>query len=258
MPEPINTIFEDKIRINSYDCDINGNWKPAAFFQHLTEAAHKHASLLGVGYPELIQHNLSWVLTRLKIKFLRFPQIDENIIIRTWPKTIQQKLFFIRDIELIDNSNQLLAQASSAWLIIDINSRRLVPPRSIEFELPGLENRHGLNETLEKIDLEPDGEERLVAHAGYSSVDIVGHTNNSRYVEWICDAFPIVTHQEQLLDWIQVNYNHEVLPEEKVSIRVNQLEKAGTWGIQGINQRNQTVAFTSVLRWKNRAEDQQN
>ncbi len=58
MTEPINAIFEDKIRINSYDCDINGNWKPAAFFQHLTEAAHKHASQLGVGYPKMIQQKL--------------------------------------------------------------------------------------------------------------------------------------------------------------------------------------------------------
>lgn len=250
MIEHTETIFENTIRINSYDCDINGSWKPAAFFQHMTEAAHQHASRLGVGYPEMILQNLSWVLTRLKIKFLRFPQINEMITIRTWPKTIQQKLFFIRDFELIDSTGQLLAQASSAWLIINVNTRRLVPPRSIEFELPGLENRHGLNETLEKLDLEPDGEERLVAHAGYSSVDIVGHTNNSRYVEWICDAFPITTYQEQDLDWIQVNYNHEVLPGEQVSIRVKQMDNDGMWGIQGINIINQTVAFESALRWK--------
>lgn len=257
MNENIETIFENTDRINSYDCDINGNWKPAAFFQYMTEAAHKHASRLGVGYPEMIQRNLSWVLTRLKIKFLRFPQIDEVITIRTWPKTIQQKLFFIRDFEIIDSANHLLAQASSAWLIINVNTRRLVPPRSIEFELPELENRHGLNETLEKLDLEPDGEERLVVHAGYSSVDIVGHTNNSRYVEWVCDDFPITTYQEQQLDWIQVNYIHEVLPGEQVSIRANQIDNAGTWGIQGINRNNQTVAFESALRWKERTTGQE-
>ena len=251
MIEHTETIFENTIRINSYDCDINGNWKPAAFFQHMTEAAHQHASRLGVGYPEMIQQSLSWVLTRLKIKFLRFPQIDEMITIRTWPKTIQQKLFFIRDFELIDDSNQLLAQASSAWLIINVNTRRLVPPRSIEFELPELENRHGLNETLEKIDLEPDGEERLVAYAGYSSVDIVGHTNNSRYVEWICDALPADMIGQRPLDWLQVNYDREVRPGEEVSVTANPVPPEGDlWALQGLNLSNDTRAFEAVVKWK--------
>jgi acyl-ACP thioesterase len=250
MTEHTETIFENTIRINSFDCDVNGNWKPASFFQYMTETAHLHAARLGAGYYDMIQRGLTWVHARMKLKFLRFPHIGEHIIIRTWPKTIQQKLFFIRDFELVDSAGQLLAQASSAWLIINTSSRRLLPPRALDLELPGLKNRHGLEEPLEKLDMSLDGKERLLTQAGYSSVDIVGHTNNSRYVEWICDAFPFDTHLHQNLDWIQVNYIHEVLPGDKVSIRARQLDNDGTWGVVGLNMMNQTTAFESLMQWK--------
>lgn len=252
MTEHTDIIFEDSIRVNAYDCDFNGCWKPAAFFQHMSESANLHAAKLGVGYDEMIQHGLTWVQARMKIKFLRFPRIGEQIIIRTWPKTIQQKLFFIRDFELVNLAGEMLAQATSAWLVIDTESRRLVPPRTISLTLPGLESRHGLDEPLEKIDLIPGGEEHLQARVGYSSVDIVGHTNNSRYVEWICDAFPFDTYQQQRLDCLQINYIHEVLPGEEVSIRVNQLDGTETCGVQGFNLSNQTIAFESMLKWVER------
>jgi acyl-ACP thioesterase len=253
MTDHTETLYEERIRINSYDCDINGTWKPAAFFQHMTEAAHLHAARLGAGYDEMIQRDVTWVLARIKLKFLCFPHIGEHVIIRTWPKIIQQKLFYIRDFELDDPARELLAQATSAWLIINTTTRRLVPPRVVGLELPGLDGRHGLVEPLEKIDLEPDEAEHLRAHAGYSSVDIVGHANNSRYVEWICDAFPFNLHQHQRIDWMQVNYIHEVLPGEDVSVRARQLDEPGKWGVIGVNLTSQTTAFESLVQWEERA-----
>jgi acyl-CoA thioesterase FadM len=50
-----DAIFEEKVRVNTYECDFNGKWKPASFFQHMTEAAHLHATSLGAGYRELIR-----------------------------------------------------------------------------------------------------------------------------------------------------------------------------------------------------------
>ena len=253
MTDHTEIIFENQVRINSFDCDINNNWKPASFFQYMTEAAHLHAARLGAGYDEMIPRGLTWVHARMKIKFLRFPHIGETVVIRTWPKTIQQKLFFIRDFELVDPAGELLAQATSAWLIINTSTRRLVPPRLVGLELPGLESRYGLNEALEKLALEEDGEERLLAQAGYSSIDIIGHTNNSRYVEWICDAFPFNLHRHQHIDWMQVNYIHEVLPGEDVSVRARQLDEPDKWGVMGVNLTSQTTAFESLVQWEERA-----
>jgi len=244
-------IYETKERVNNFECDFQRCWKPAAVFQHLTEAATIHADQLGFGFDAMLALNLFWVHSRMKIKFLAFPQAGDEITIRTWPKTIQQKLFYIRDFEMLDSGGQPLALATSAWLVIDATRRRMIPPRSLDITLPSRPDKVGLDEPLEKLGLENSGEERLRVRAGYSVVDMLGHVNNSRYVEWICDAFPMDMYEQNTLDWIQINYDHEIRPGEEVALSVN--EQAGedaTWQVVGNNCTNETLAFEALLHWR--------
>ena len=246
-----NTIFNKTIQVNTFDCDINHRWKPAAFFQHLTEAAGNHATLLGCGFQDMLAQNLHWVHSRMKIKFFGFPTGGDQITIRTWPKTIQQKLFYIRDFEVLDANGVLLAAATSAWLVIDATTRRMVMPQSLNFNLPSLPEKIGLDEALAKLPLSHNGEERLRVLAGYSAVDILGHVNNSRYVEWVCDAFPLDMHRQHSLDWIQINYEREILPGEDVALISSHAETSpDLWSVEGLNQTSGKRAFEAQLKWK--------
>jgi medium-chain acyl-[acyl-carrier-protein] hydrolase len=108
-----------------------------------------------------------------------------------------------------------------------------------------------MDEPLERLDQAHDGEERLRLRAGYSSVDLVGHVNNSRYVEWVCDAFPIEMFQQKRLEFLQINYEHEVRPGEEVSILVNQVGgDSRLFAVEGCNLNNGTSAFQALLRFK--------
>lgn len=243
-------IYEETLRVNGFECDLNQKLKPAAFFQRLTEAATLHAARLGVGFDAMYARNLFWVHARMKIQFYRFPRVHDQITIRTWPKTIQQKLFYIRDFEVLNSAGERLAAATSAWLVMDAAARRMVPPKSLDFDLPSVD-RTGLDEPLERIGLAQGGEERLRVRAGYSAVDMLGHVNNSRYVEWICDAVPMEMISRHQLDWLQINYDREVRPGEEVSVLANPVPSdANLWALEGINQSNDTRAFEAALRWK--------
>lgn len=244
-------IYEESTRVNTYECDFSRHWKPAAFFQHLTEAAGIHAERLGWGFDVMFAQNLFWVHSRMKIKFFGFPQAGDVVTIRTWPKTIQQKLFYIRDYEVLNETGEKIAAASSAWLVINATTRRMVPPQTLTLGLPTLAERFGLDEPLEKLGLPETGEERLRLRAGYSAVDMVGHVNNCRYIEWICDTFSLEDYQNRTLDWLQVNYDHEIRPAEEVALLVNgSTEDPGLWTVTGINRSNQTRAFESALHWR--------
>ena len=245
-------IYEKRERVNSFECDFQRRWKSSAIFQHLTEAATIHADQFGVGFDGMLSRNLFWVHSRMKIKFFTFPRAEEEITIRTWPKTIQQKLFYIRDFEILDNNEKQLAVATSAWLVMDATSRRMVSPHSLDFTLPSLPDRFGLDEPLEKLRFEKGGEERLRVHAGYSVVDMLGHVNNSRYVEWICDAFPLDMYQHHTLDWIQINYDHEIRPGEEVALFLeNAPSDNHTWTVIGENLSRDEHAFESEVHWRN-------
>jgi acyl-ACP thioesterase len=144
-----------------------------------------------------------------------------------------------------------LAAATSAWLVIDAATRHMVPSQSANVNIPGSPDLIGLDEPLEKLGLAKNGEERLRVHAGYSSVDLLNHVNNSRYVEWICDALPLETFAQQKLDWLQINYDHETRPGEDVSILANPVENdTNLWALEGINLSTGKLAFESVVRWK--------
>lgn len=253
--EENQNIFEQDIRVNGFECDFSGHWKPAAIFQHLTETAGVHADQLGFGYNAMLAKNLYWVHSRMKIKFFGFPHTWQVVTIRTWPKTIQQKLFFIRDFEVFDEQGQKLAAATSAWLVINAATRHMVPTHQVNLALPSQPERFGLDEPLEKLGLSQKGEEALRVKAGYSAVDILGHVNNSRYVEWICDCFPLDAYQTRQLDWMQINYDHEIRPGEEVALLVDQpVESEDSWTVEGMNRSNQTRAFECSLGWKKREQ----
>lgn len=244
-------IYQTKIAVRSFECDINRRWKPASFFQHLTEAAGHHAEKLGCGFEGMYARNLFWVHSRMKIKFLRFPVDGETITITTWPKTIQQKLFFVRDYQIHAEDGEQLAAASSAWLVISATERRMVPPLSTGLDLPCIPDKAALDESLDRLSVGEGGEERLKLTANYSAIDMLGHVNNSRYVEWICDSFPVETYKDNQLDWMQINYDKEIRPGESVVVNRHQTDdNLAQWAVNGVNITNGTKAFEAIGRWK--------
>jgi medium-chain acyl-[acyl-carrier-protein] hydrolase len=249
--DPKFSVYEEIIRIPGYECDFNQKLKPAAFFRYLTEAAGVHAEQLGAGFQAMQNHNLFWVHSRMKIKFFKFPRIGERITLKTWPKTIQQKLFFIRDYEVFNETGEKIAAASSAWLLIDSVTRRMVPSLSAGIQLPSNPDLVGLNEPLERLGLAQNGEKRLDRTASYSSLDLLNHVNNSRYVEWICDALPADLINQNEMDWMQINYDHETRAGEEVSVFLNQVLSDPTlWALEGINQSDGQRSFEALVCWK--------
>jgi len=241
-------IYEVSHNITFFECDFNGNWKPASFFQQLTELAAVHAGILGFGYEEMLSHNLHWVHSRMKIKFFSFPHPGEQIVLRTWPKTVQQKLFFIRDFEVIDSGGNLLAAATSAWLVINSTNHKLVPPQACNLNLPGLPDRHGLDEPLEKISLDASLTESKRFTPAYSAIDMIGHVNNSRYVEWLCDSLPMDLYRTRSISWLQVNYDHEVLPGDTVAVKTGtSVASKDLWLVEGTKLSSGTRAFSACV-----------
>ena len=251
MTTTVPPIHSETFAIHPIECDFNQEWKPPAIIQHLTDIAGLHAAELGVGFDEMLSHDLYWVHSRMKIVYLGYPRANQVITIRTWPRTIYRRLIYIRDFEVVSEAGERLLAASSNWLIINAATRRMAPPRSVKLTIPEVHIPIGMDETLERLESAHDGDERLRLMAGYSSVDLVGHVNNSRYVEWICDAFPLEMFKKRKLDFLQINYEHEVLPGEEVSVRVNQVGgETGLWAVEGHNLSNGTCAFQSLVRWK--------
>ncbi|HMD88724.1 MAG TPA: acyl-ACP thioesterase domain-containing protein [Anaerolineaceae bacterium] len=246
-------IFTFETSVKSYETDFQGSWKPACLIQNLIKAASDHASLLGFDYAVLLERGLVWVLARLKIRFFEIPTLKQAVTIKTWPKGIEQKLFFMRDFDVRGADNRPLVTASLAWLLMNPKTRRILSPQALGGSVPDNGGLSSLDELLEKIEL-PDGLlDQLTVKANYSAVDLLGHANAARYVEWVCDCFLQEQYQLNRLDWLQINYSHETKPGETLSIMTGCAnDDPFQWFIQGTNQTRDLKAFEAALGWVKR------
>lgn len=247
----LQPVWTEETYVKSFETDFRQGWKLSAFFQWMQEAATRHASHLGFDYVDMFAKDQTWVLSRMKIQFLTLPRLREMVQIQTWPKGIQQKLFFMRDFKITRPDGSVYALATSAWLLINVKERRMLLPQALEGELPRNEGRHALDEPLEKISLPGDAREAYSLTAGYSAVDMMGHVNNARYIDWLADCFSIDTYRQKQMDWLQINYSTEVRPGESVTLAVKEdPANPNLVYIQGNNQTTGTRAFEAAACWK--------
>jgi medium-chain acyl-[acyl-carrier-protein] hydrolase len=247
----IQPIWREQTRVHSFETDFANLWKPAIFFQWMQEAASNHADHLGVGYHSPLAERMLWVLSRLKVYFHSYPTLLDEIIIETWPRGIQQKIFFTRDYRFWSPQGKLYASASSAYLLIDPVKRRMLLPNQISADMPTNEGLAAVDELLEKIPALDNPMPGHTAAADYSAVDLMGHVNNTRYVEWICNCFPQEKYQQEQIAWLQINYNNEVRPNEIVQLGIQPLkDDPQTYLVEGINQNTDARAFEAALGWQ--------
>jgi len=247
----VKPVWTEEIRIKSSETDFQQKWKPAYVLNALLEAAGNHANYHGFGFYGMLDQDIAWVLSRLKIRFFELPGMNEPVVIQTWLKGIQQKIFFMRDFKLTRPDGRPVAVASYAWLMINLKTRRLLNPQSVNMTFPYVNDRIALDEPLEKIGV-PDGlPERMTAEANYSTIDALGHVTSTRYVEWVCDCFSLEEYRSRSLDWLQVNYINESKPGERLAITAGpDASDPSKWLVQGTNLNSGQRAFEAALGWK--------
>ena len=117
--------FSKDYTITCYEADANQLMRPTAMLDLMQEAANVNASTLGFGYDEMMNSNIAWVLSRIHVKFNSTPRWRDEVNLKTWHKGVS-KLFYLRDFILSDKEGNPMVLATTSWLIIDMNTRRLV------------------------------------------------------------------------------------------------------------------------------------
>jgi acyl-ACP thioesterase len=192
--------------------------KPAAFMDLAQEAANLHATRLGFGYDEMIESKSAWVLSRMRVVFEDTPKWREEVSLMTWHKGLD-RLFFLRDFLMTDKEGNPKIKATTSWLVINLQTRRLVrDPKLLDEGTICSDNV--LENPADKVVMPKDAEPQLIVEhvVGYSDLDMNGHANNARYMQWAMDAVNYEISSVKPVKEFTINFNHEVKPQETVSI----------------------------------------
>jgi medium-chain acyl-[acyl-carrier-protein] hydrolase len=208
--------YSEKHFVKSYETDINANLKLFAFMNYAQEIAGRQADALGFGYDNLIGEGVAWVLSRLHIKFLRIPKWRESISLKTWHKG-GDRLFWYRDYEATDESGEVIIRATSSWVIININTRRMHRIESLG-DTSTIYEEDALLEHAQKIQVPHSMEYVYTKKVSFSDIDINQHTNNAKYVEWALDALDPDFAADMKVTDMYINFNLESRLNDKVDI----------------------------------------
>jgi medium-chain acyl-[acyl-carrier-protein] hydrolase len=189
-------------------------------FKLLQEGAIRHADQHNLGSQSMRTRGESWILNRIAARIHRYPRYGEAVRLETWSSGIRGFKGY-REFRL-QAGGELVVEASSLWLYVDIGTKSLVRvPRELAAAFP---ERAGavFHPDLDKLRLDeaPADSASQEISLRYSDIDSNGHVNNAAYFDYLQTALALTggpahpTH-------VELHFVKEIPPAlDKVMVRV--------------------------------------
>ncbi|MBQ8655245.1 MAG: hypothetical protein IJ507_09955 [Clostridia bacterium] len=218
-------VYKEENVIRASECDLNAQWKPSAILETMQEMAGKHGELIGVGRNALMQEGVIWILTRVEVEMDRYPRHREIISTETFPMP-NRRWFFPRYFIFRDEQGHEIGRAGTLWALLDLNSRRMARPDTVMRLMPDnsdLTAPMGLPATVAEV----SGTLQIgTVSPVYTDLDMNGHVNNVKYMDWCCNALGVDTMKDKCLRRFALNYDMEVLPGQALRTELRTLGDA--------------------------------
>ncbi len=234
-------------KVTSADTDMFARLRLSSIVNYLIQSAIDSADRLGFGYGGIRQQNLFWVLSRLTVELYRPLKWYETVEVETWPKNVE-RILYLRDFILRDEKRNIIAKATSGWLAIDIETKRMKKIEGVHAEFfEHLKDKHAISEPPEKL-FPVTGDDSFEISSGYFDIDLNGHVTTTRYVDWMMDTLPLDFHKEHYPEKLSLNIMKETMPEENIRIMRNR-SADNRYIFEGFNMNNNTNAFRACIKF---------
>lgn len=214
--------YKEEMLLRTCHCDLMGQWRPSAILETMQEMAGMHSELLGVGRNSLIQQGIVWVLTRVEVVMDRYPKVTDQISVETFPMPIR-RWFFPRYYIFRDDHGAEIGRAGSLWALLDFKTRKMTKPDMIAHLMPDnsdLLAPLGLPATVTEV----SGTLTTgIRRPEYTDLDVNMHVNNTKYMDWCCNALGIDAMKDNCLARFDVNYDMEIRPGQEIRTELRRL-----------------------------------
>jgi len=237
-------MFTTPLKLTSYDIHPNDSAKMSSLLKYMQEAGRDNLDQLGFTYHALRDIGMFFALTRLTLEMKKpflYPAVAQ---LSTWPRP-SEGLYFYRDFEL-DIESESIASASTQWVLMDFNSRKLLRPKAFPKDLCTVDksNNVEITKSLRSVFngvINPAG----LRAVRLSDLDQNGHLNNAIYADIatdLCDAFD---YHSFYVNKIQISFINEAYLGDCIDLEMGVDEKKSQVFVCG--SRNDAVCFECLL-----------
>jgi medium-chain acyl-[acyl-carrier-protein] hydrolase len=152
----------------------------------------------------LEEHGGVFLVSRIACNILGYPTYDQRINILTW-EAERRGPQFIRAYNMTDEDGNLLAEAESGWLCIEVATRKITRPRDFPWPCPVIEREMNIHISKIKVAEGALASEHAVA---FSDMDANGHLYNATYGDLITNALTREEYDRGVRE-ISINYARE-------------------------------------------------
>lgn len=214
-------------QVRAYEINARKEATLPSIINYMQEAAWHNAAQRGASVYLLHEHGVSWVLNRLKLEMFRYPSHLDTITVETWPSG-QERFFVYRDYRIFDAKGELLGQATSTWIVFDLETRKLTLVPDFLKDLVGLstpENQKPLPRASGKIRPPKEFEHSCNAYVRFHDLDINEHVNQTFYCQWAIEALPESFLRNHRLKTIELAFKAECGMGELIHSQAKQVEE---------------------------------
>ena len=248
----MHDVYQQVHTMYSADCDIHGRWKLSTVLDVMQSTADRHNEILKCSRKYLADQGLVWVLFKTVIHMERYPQIGEQVTVRTYTKAPCMH-FFPRYYELIFSDGQCAGRAGSFWVLFDIRTKKPVRPKEKNIFFPENSNAPALVDLLSRA-LEPEEGEKIISEYRpvCCDIDINGHVNNTRYVDWLYNLLGLDNIRKYAIESAIIEYNYETLPEHVLQNCL--IHDGNLFSCKGYENNTVHFSITGTLKEKKRPD----
>ena len=242
------SLYKNEYKVEINHVDFKGDLKLSSLFTYCQDIAGLHAENLGMGRRVLYEeYGVIWVLVRIRVDIIKYPKYRDTITIETWPQE-PSRMGFDRDFLIKDSEGNVLAKAVSTWVVIDIESRKLVRPKSVFQGYPPVIETRAIDCKLGNLKANGKLEMAYKRTVRYSDIDVNRHLNNAKYLDFIMDSFSLEEHREFNVKSIEISYSNEALLGDTIVIYEDKSEiNSNILYMEGINERDGGLIFKSRM-----------
>lgn len=232
--------------VNVMDLDCTGRMKMPAVLDYMQRIAEEHADAIGVGRRDTLRHGYVWLVGRTHVCMDRLPQLDQTFSLTTWPGD-HSRMTCPRYFEFQDASGASIGRAAMIWTLVHVQTRRITAPDKTPLPIREWESAPAPMDLPERLLALQTVDRSVVRRPVYSDLDVNGHVNNARYVDWICDLFAPDDYQRRTMMDLQINYGREI--RQDAAVRLELHEEGNTFHVQGMDEQGGLPLFQAMGSW---------
>ncbi len=216
-------IYTNSYFLTAAECNAQRIMPLSLLVERIIETATEHANILHIGYVDLAQYNIGWVLSRLSIEVDTWPAMNTNYSLRTWI-TDCERFWSTRSHELLDAEGKVVGRVRTVWAAIDTEKRTAADLSVLDPGAFVCPDRECPLPPMRRLTPVKEADNSFEYEFRVSDIDVNRHVTSTRYVELVADSHSLEWYDDHSVRRFDIAFQHECLFGQQVSVLFKNFE----------------------------------